>query len=127
MPPRAVLFDLDNTLVMEDAATFAAVRSTCAVASSRAGADADALFAALLLVAEKLWKGSPALAYADRMGIWWGEGLWGEVRGEASELRALRAFVPGFRRAVRSEALPAREFRNGPFARSAPQPTRPRR
>src|SRR3989442_127547 len=54
MPPRAVLFDLDNTLVMEDAATFAAVRSTCAVASSRAGADADALFAALLLVAEKL-------------------------------------------------------------------------
>ena len=107
MPPRAVLFDLDNTLVMEDAATFAAVRSTCAVASSRAGADADALFAALLLVAEKLWKGSPALAYADRMGIWWGEGLWGEFRGEASELGALRAFVPGFRRAVWSEALTA--------------------
>src|SRR2546426_3330858 len=107
MRQRAVLFDLDNTLVMEDAATFAAVRSACAVASSRAGADADALFAALLLVAEKLWKGSPALAYADRMGIWWGEGLWGEFRGEASELGALRAFVPGFRRAVWSEALTA--------------------
>src|SRR2546427_1073532 len=116
MPPRAVLFDLDNTLVMEDAATFAAVRSACAVASSRAGADADALFAALLLVAEKLWKGSPALAYADRMGIWWGEGLWGEFRGEASELRALRAFVPGFRRAVWSEALTVVGISNRPLA-----------
>ena len=107
MPPRAVLFDLDNTLVMEDAATLAAVRSACAVASSRAGADVAALFAALLLAAEKLWKRSPALAYADRMGIWWGEGLWGEFRGEASELRALRAFVPGFRHAAWSEALSA--------------------
>src|SRR5437870_1186345 len=87
MRQRAVLFDLDNTLVMEDAATLAAVRSACAVASSRAGANADALYATVPRVAEKLWKGSTALAYADRMGIWWGEGVWGEFRGEASELR----------------------------------------
>ncbi len=107
MPPRAVLFDLDNTLVMEDEATFAAVRSACAVASSRAGANADALYAALPLVAEKLWKGATALDYADRMGIWWGEGLWGEFGGDAPELRALRAFVPSFRVAVWSEALAA--------------------
>lgn len=106
MRARAVLFDLDNTLVMEDAATFAAVRSVCAVASSR-GADADALYAALPLVAEKLWKGSTTVAYVDRMGIWWGEGLWGEFRGEAPELRALRAFVPGFRLAVWTGALAA--------------------
>ena len=107
MRPRAVLFDLDNTLVMEDAATFAAVRAACAIASSRAGANADSLYAALPPVAEKLWKGSRALPYADRMGIWWGEGLWGEFRGEASELRALRAFVPDFRLAVWSQALAA--------------------
>ena len=107
MRQRAVLFDLDNTLVMEDAATLAAVRSACAVASSRAGANADALYATVPRVAEKLWKGSTALAYADRMGIWWGEGLWGEFRGEASELRALRDFVPDFRLAVWREALAA--------------------
>src|SRR3989442_1115291 len=107
MRQRAVLFDLDNTLVMEDAATLAAVRSACAVASSRAGANADALYARVPRVAEKLWKGSTALAYADRMGIWWGEGLWGEFRGEASELRALRDFVPDFRLAVWREALAA--------------------
>jgi putative hydrolase of the HAD superfamily len=107
MRPRAVLFDLDNTLVMEDAATFAAVRSACALASSRAGANPDALFAAVPVAAETLWKGSPALAYTDRMGIWWGEGLWGEFRGEASELRALHDFVPSFRLAVWGEALAA--------------------
>jgi len=107
MGSRAVLFDLDNTLVMEDEATFAAVRSACTVASSRADANADALYAALPLVAEKLWKRATALEYADRMGIWWGEGLWGEFGGEAPELRALRAFVPSFRVAVWSEALAA--------------------
>jgi putative hydrolase of the HAD superfamily len=39
------------------------------------------------------------------MGIWWGEGLWGEFRGEAPELRRLRAFAPEFRLAAWSEAL----------------------
>jgi len=107
MRPQAVLFDLDNTLVMEDEATFAAVRSACAVASRHAGAPTDALFAALPLVAERLWKESPALAYTDRMGIWWGEGLWGEFRGENAELQALHDFVPGFRARVWREALAA--------------------
>jgi putative hydrolase of the HAD superfamily len=107
MRPQAILFDLDNTLVMEDEATFAAVRSACAVASRRAGASADALFAALPLVAERLWKRSPVLAYTDRMGIWWGEGLWGEFRGETAELQALHDFVPSFRLAVWAEALAA--------------------
>jgi putative hydrolase of the HAD superfamily len=113
---RALLFDLDNTLVMEDEATFAAVRSACAAASSRAGLDADALYAALPLVAERLWQGSTTFAYADRMGIWWGEGLWGEFRGEASELRALRAFAPDFRLAAWSEALAAVGVRDDALA-----------
>jgi putative hydrolase of the HAD superfamily len=104
-PIRAVLFDLDNTLVMEDAATLAAVRSACAVAASRARVSADALFARVPSIAEMLWQGSNAFAYAERMGIGWGEGLWGEFRGEARELRALRDFVPDFRTAVWTDAL----------------------
>ena len=107
MARPAILFDLDNTLVMEDEATFAAVRSTCEFAASRAGVDADPLVTAVPRLAASLWKASPTSPYADTMGIWWGEGLWGDFRGEAPELRALGDFVPTFRREVWAGALAA--------------------
>jgi putative hydrolase of the HAD superfamily len=104
---RALLFDLDNTLLMEDEATFSSVRRACELARDRAGADADALYAATLRVAEDLWRAAPIYAYAEEMGMWWGEGLWGEFRGEAAGLRSLRTFVPGFRQGVWRGALAA--------------------
>jgi putative hydrolase of the HAD superfamily len=104
---RALLFDLDNTLLMEDEATFSSVRRACELARDVAGADADALHAATLWVADELWRAAPIYGYAEGMGMWWGEGLWGEFRGDAAGLRSLRAFVPGFRRAVWRGALAA--------------------
>lgn len=104
---RALLFDLDNTLLMEDEATFSSVRRACELARDRAGVDTGALHAATLRVAEQLWRAAPIYAYAEEMGMWWGEGLWGEFRGDAPGLRSLRAFVPGFRRDVWRGALAA--------------------
>ena len=104
---RTLLFDLDNTLLMEDEATFSSVRRACDLARDRAGVETDALHAATLRVAEELWRTAPIYAYADEMGMWWGEGLWGEFRGDAPGLRSLHAFVPGFRRDVWRAALAA--------------------
>jgi putative hydrolase of the HAD superfamily len=104
---RTLLFDLDNTLLMEDEATFSSVRRACEVARDRAGVDVDALHAAALRIADDVWHAAPIYAYSEEMGIWWGEGLWGEFRGDAPGLRALRAFVPGFRRDVWRGALAA--------------------
>jgi putative hydrolase of the HAD superfamily len=104
---RALLFDLDNTLLMEDEATFSAVRHACELARARIGTDADALYAATIRVAEELWRGAPIYAYAEEMGMWWGEGLWGEFRGDSAGLRSLQAFVPGFRRDMWRGALAA--------------------
>jgi len=101
MPLRAILFDLDNTLLMEDAATFAALRR----ASAAAGGDADALARAAAEAAAELFRDADVYAYADRMGIWWGEALWGAFAGDDPDLRAVRAFVPGFRLAVWTTAL----------------------
>jgi putative hydrolase of the HAD superfamily len=102
---RAVLFDLDNTLILEDEATFAAVRVTCDVARERASVDTVALYDATLRAADSLWRASSTFAYAEAMGIWWGEGLWGEFVGDAPGLRALRAFAPRFRRETWHAAL----------------------
>jgi putative hydrolase of the HAD superfamily len=113
---RAVLFDLDNTLLMEDEATFAAVRQACALARERSRVDAAALYAATLRAADALWRASPIFEYADTMGIWWGEGLWGEFAGAAPGLRAIRAFVAGFRRATWRESLAAIGVSDGGLA-----------
>ena len=102
-----MLFDLDNTLLMEDAATFSSVRRACDLGRDRAGVDVKTLHAATVRIADELWRAAPIYTYAEEMGMWWGEGLWGEFGGDAPGLRALRAFVPGFRRDVWRAALAA--------------------
>jgi putative hydrolase of the HAD superfamily len=100
---KALLFDLDNTLLMEDEVTFRAVRAACQRAEGRA--PAERLYEATVRIADDRWRAAPTSAYADRMGIWWGEGLWGEFKGDGDGLRALRDFVPTFRREVWRDAL----------------------
>src|SRR4029453_829198 len=95
---RALLFGLDNTLLMEDEATFSAVRRTCEVAHERKGLSTDALYASAVRVADELWRAAPIYEFGEDMGIWWGEALWGEFKGDGDGLHALRDFVPGFRR-----------------------------
>ena len=94
--PRAVVFDLDNTLVLEDAATFAALRA----AAATAGDGTEALTNAVAETADDLWKRSAVFTDAHAFGIWWGEALWGDFTGDDPGQRAIRAFVPEFRRAV---------------------------
>lgn len=116
MAPRAVLFDLDNTLILEDEVTFQALHRACELATARAGVDPSALDTAVRSIAEERWRAAPTFEYCDAMGIWWGEGLWGEFAGDALPLRALRGFVPGFRREVWRSALEAVGEREGVLA-----------
>lgn len=113
---RGILFDLDNTLVMEDEATERALRHACELASRRTGVDAEALFLVARSAADELFRASPTFPYADQMGVWWGEALWGEFKGDDPGLRALREFVPSFRRAVWSGALAAVGMSDGALA-----------
>ena len=105
MTPRALLFDLDNTLLFEDQATLGAVRAACERA--RGLADVDELSAAAVRIADEHWRAAPTYPYADAMGMWWGEGLWGDFRGEDDDLRAVREFATRFRREVWRDALAA--------------------
>jgi putative hydrolase of the HAD superfamily len=104
---RAVLFDLDNTLLLEDESTERALRETCATIVERASPDLEILFRAAREAAEELFRASSVFAYADTIGIWWGEALWGDFLGNTPGLRQLQVFVPDFRRRVWSRALAA--------------------
>jgi putative hydrolase of the HAD superfamily len=102
---RAILFDLDNTLILEDESTYRALGDAAAAAG--AGVDAVALATAAGHAADTLWRAAPEYAVADAFGIWWGEALWGDFAGPVPPMPALRAFTPGFRRGVWRAALAA--------------------
>lgn len=114
---RAVLFDLDNTLILEDEATVAAVRAAAACVGGRRAVSADAVVQAVADRADLLWRASALFAYGEAFGIWWGELLWGGFDGDGEALRALRAFLPGYRRAVWREALGLVGIRDDTLAR----------
>src|SRR2546430_6222021 len=101
---RAVLFDLDNTLLLENESTERALRDASA-SIGRIGGDVEILASAARDAAEQIFRESSVFAYADAMGIWWGEALWGEFLGETGGLQAMRAFVPDFRLRVWTAAL----------------------
>ncbi|HYK99265.1 MAG TPA: HAD family hydrolase [Candidatus Acidoferrales bacterium] len=112
LPRRAVVFDLDNTLILEDASTIAAIR----VAAERCGLDGDAVATAVGETADRLWKISPVVDWADRFGIWWGEALWGGFSGDEPEMREMRAFAGAFRGDVWRGALERLGRRDGGLA-----------
>lgn len=74
--------------------------------AARNGADGSALSDIAPRIAAALWATSSVYEWAERFGIWWGEGLWADFDDERPpELRVLRDFAPGFRHAVWRDAL----------------------
>ena len=88
MPTRAVLFDLDETLLADSAATQNALRATAALAAPH-GLEAEALARAAWLRANDGWERSPHQAYFQDIGISAGECLWGRFIGEDPRLRPI--------------------------------------
>jgi putative hydrolase of the HAD superfamily len=95
---NALIFDLDDTLVVEVASAEAAFLQTCELARRRYGVDPAALHASLRPIARRLWHGSPARAYAVKIGISSWEALWARFDGDHESVRTLRAWAPTYRR-----------------------------
>jgi putative hydrolase of the HAD superfamily len=104
---RAVIFDLDNTLILEDDSVDRALRAAAAIAHARLGVDAHALSRAARQAAARRWQAARESRFGDAFGIWWGEVLWGEFAGDGEGLRAIRALIPDLRHGVWVDALAA--------------------
>jgi len=100
-----LLLDLDDTLVAEDASIERAFRATSEIAQSRYGVDPEALYTSIRRHSSRLWHGSPMYGYARSIGIASWEGLWGDFTGDDPNLRALRGWVPRYRREAWATAL----------------------
>ena len=116
MPTEAVIFDLDDTLVVEVASADAAFRATCAVAHEKYGIDPKELHQTVRLKARELWYASPARAYCVDIGISSWEGLWARFLGDDPNLETLRAWAPTYRLESWSRALAEYGVRDPSFA-----------
>ncbi len=102
---RALLFDLDDTLVVEEPAAAASFAETADVAAARHRVDAEMLASTARERARELWYATPVHPYCMRVGISSWEGLWCRFEGEQPDVRWLREWAPRYRREAWNLAL----------------------
>jgi putative hydrolase of the HAD superfamily len=102
---RALLFDLDDTLVVEEPAAVASFSAAAQVAVTQHQVDGERLALAARERARELWYSAPTHPYCMRVGISSWEGLWCRFEGEETNVRWLREWSPRYRREVWSLAL----------------------
>ena len=107
-PLKALVFDLDDTLVVEKASAAAAFQATCELAARRHDLDPAALHVTVRETCRRLWHHHcPARPYVVRIGISSWEALWSRFGGDNEDLAALRAWAPDYRRNAWHHALQA--------------------
>lgn len=97
MPIRAILFDLDETLMEEGGSDRVAGLVTAEFASARVGVEPASLYTALVMRSGEMWRAGPAFEYCRKIGISPAEGLWGGFGGAGDGLATLREWVPRYR------------------------------
>ncbi|HEX5899165.1 MAG TPA: HAD family hydrolase [Solirubrobacteraceae bacterium] len=113
---RALLLDLDDTLIVEEPAAVAAFAATARVAAERHPLDAAALALDARARARGIWRAAPHYRFCRRIGISSWEGLFCRYEGDGHELRALREWAPGYRRDAWSRALADQGIDDGELA-----------
>lgn len=94
MPKRAVIFDLDDTLIVEEAVARSSLRH---VAGMLAGHDPDRVVEVVLTSARRLWRAGPCRQICHELGIASWEGLWATFEGGHPVLDDLRDWARTYR------------------------------
>lgn len=100
-----MLFDLDDTLVVEEPAAAGAFEATARLAAESHPLDVEALARSARSNARDLWHAGAMHSYCRRVGISSWEGLWCRFEGQHPDVRALRQWAPGYRREAWALAL----------------------
>jgi putative hydrolase of the HAD superfamily len=90
----AVVFDLDDTLIVEEAGARTSLLRTAALVP---GVAAETFSDLVLAVARRLWHAGPFHPLCRKLGISSWEGLWSTFEGNHPDVDGLRAWVPGYR------------------------------
>ncbi|XID94428.1 HAD family hydrolase [Paenibacillaceae bacterium WGS1546] len=108
MAIKAVLFDLDDTLLWDDRSVKEAFKATCRYGAEATGLDEDELEAAVRKEARALYESYETYGFAQMIGINPFEALWGKFeRGDHPMFRKLRELAPGYRVSAWTRGLSA--------------------
>ncbi len=96
----AILFDLDDTLIIDEVISREVFAKVSDLAATRFGVDREAFGRSARSHARRLWGEGPAYAYCRRIGISAFECLWGNFTGDSADLTQLRNWSLDYRKAV---------------------------
>lgn len=103
---KALLFDLDDTIILDEPVTREAFAQAALLAAALPQVDTGRLASAAAAAAQRLWAASDQAAYCQRIGHSAWEGLWAPYETDSHpSLVALRDWAPGYRVASWREAL----------------------
>lgn len=104
-PPQVLIFDLDDTLLVDEAVSYETLESLLAPVAVAYHLDKEKLIEAVWLKATELWREGPCSPFCRSIGISAMECLWGNFFGEAAELQSLRSWALSFREEVFQTSL----------------------
>ncbi len=103
---KTILFDLDETLILEESVEHRALEQAGKLAKSVANVTPTELLKKRVLKrARELWYSTPVIDYCREIGISSWEGLWAEFNGDNEILIWLRNWSPSYRFETWSQAL----------------------
>ena len=90
MKPKAILLDLDDTLILEEPLALEAFFASAELLYQSRGIDRDKFVESIRNRARELWHGLPTRPYTKRVAISSWEGLWADFTAEGTEQEQLR-------------------------------------
>ncbi len=111
-----LLFDLDDTLVVDEAVSQEAIAGTAKLAFKQLGADEATFRRSVHTHAHRLAEPAPVRPFCKRIGISPFECLWGEFTTDTPDFRALHDWAHPFRRSVFDAALRDQQLDGTEFA-----------
>lgn len=94
MPSDTVIFDLDDTLIVEEEVALASLRRAAQLVE---GKDPGQVQEAVLVTARRIWHAGPDYPLCRQLGIASWEALWATFEGSPSVLDEVRDWVPVYR------------------------------
>ncbi|MFS0838132.1 HAD family hydrolase [Paenibacillus sp. 1P03SA] len=108
MTVKAILFDLDDTLLWDDRSVKEAFQATCEEAARHADVKPEELEASVRKEARALYEAYETFPFTQHIGINPFEGLWANfTEGKQEEFRKLQALAPGYRKEAWTRGLAA--------------------
>ncbi|MEW9677370.1 HAD family hydrolase [Lentibacillus sp. L22] len=102
---KAILFDLDDTLLWDDKSVNEAFRATCKLAEDKYHIDPGQLEEKVKRSARALFASYDTYDFAEDIGISPFEGLWGNFCDEGETFQKLKAIAPTYRTAAWTRGL----------------------